>query len=248
MFRKQDLAISLLLSALLQGCGETPSSAPATTAANQTEQKKSQALSNAPYTDPKGFFRLVPPAEWRPQEYPDDPRGKVAFRAPEGPTGPIDLRVLVSAKDFDDVDTLLAETNKTAEEIRARYRVEVHVEKTTFLSRPAVVRTFTMQGNKFLGYEFMDGNLRHDLQYSAPEERYDVHLDAVKRSMDTYESMKSNVTDSEIKGHVVANRLRLAKLFLDQGNEKLALQYVREGLELDPANAELMAMRKTLEN
>ena len=42
------------------------------------------------YVDPKGYFKIVPPAQWKIEEYPQDPRGKVAFF---GPGDDIEFRI-----------------------------------------------------------------------------------------------------------------------------------------------------------
>ena len=47
-------------------------------------QSQQAELADKRYTDPKGYFQLVPPAGWRIEEYPDDVRGKVAFLSPDG--------------------------------------------------------------------------------------------------------------------------------------------------------------------
>ena len=59
-------------------------------------QEAKAQLSRTRYVDPKGFFKIVPPAGWRIREYPQDPRGKVAFMGP----GDVALRVLTNPVDF----------------------------------------------------------------------------------------------------------------------------------------------------
>ncbi len=61
-------------------------------------------LSKSRYSDPKGYFKIVPPNGWRIQEFPQDARGKVAFFSPESN---VDLRVLVNAVDFSTIEELL---------------------------------------------------------------------------------------------------------------------------------------------
>jgi len=69
------------------------------------QEQRNGRLSDARYVDPKGFFNVVPPDGWLVQGYPDDPRGKVAFKCPDNPR--VELRVLVNSVGFTDVDALM---------------------------------------------------------------------------------------------------------------------------------------------
>lgn len=206
-------------------------------------EKKGGILANTPYVDPKGFFRIVPPAGWEIKEYPDDPRGKVAFLGPENN---VDFRILVSVKDFNDFDTLYKNTLDVAKEIKERYGATVSVEKTTFLNKPAVKREINVKGQKMLGIEFLIDNVRHDLQYSAPQRVYQKYLSIVMKSIKTYEPLKK--TGEVPKEHAIANRLRLAQLFFEQGNYVLAMEYIKEGLEIDPDNPKLKELKAKIES
>ena len=64
---------------------------------------KSQILSPNQYVDPKGFFKIFPPKNWKIQEYPSDPRGKIAILGPDG----VQLRILVNSVDFNSFQDLM---------------------------------------------------------------------------------------------------------------------------------------------
>ncbi|HVT45171.1 MAG TPA: pentapeptide repeat-containing protein [Thermoanaerobaculia bacterium] len=174
----------LILAALLAGCGRE-SARPAASSGTQS----SNAASAQPYVDPKGLFRVTPPDRWRLEEYPREQRSKAAFHAP---AARVDLRVLVSSHTFRGVDDLLADFQRTAEQIRADSGDRVEIERTTFLNRDAVRRSGTFRGLRVVGYAFLDGPHKHDIQYSAPERLFEENFDAAHRSMQTYEVTAGN--------------------------------------------------------
>ena len=94
-----------------------------------------EQLSRKRYVDPKSYFKIVPPAGWRIQEYPQDSRGKVAFFAPGSN---IALRVLVNAVDFSAIEELIA----FCKDVEKRIGVNTNIKRITFGGRPAVERTF----------------------------------------------------------------------------------------------------------
>lgn len=106
-----------------------------------------QTLADNWYSDPKGYFRIVPPAGWEVTEYPEDPRGKVAFTGPDD----VELRVLVNAVDFDSVDRLESFCRELAQQID----IEMTVKRTKFDHGPAIERTFEHQGQRFRYIDFL---------------------------------------------------------------------------------------------
>ena len=81
-------------------------------------------LADECYVDPKGYFRIVPPAGWRIEEYPDDPRGKVAFHCPGRD---IDLRVLVNLTEYEGFDDLVAFCRETESKLGFSTGIEFYV-------------------------------------------------------------------------------------------------------------------------
>lgn len=112
-------------------------------------------LSDKRYADPKGYFRMVPPAGWSIKEYPDDARGKVAFMAQESS---IDFRILVNAVDFGTIDELLDFCRSTEK----RIGVPMKIEKIDFHGRQAVRRSFEIRGQRFLYVDFLIGKVDHN--------------------------------------------------------------------------------------
>jgi len=204
-------------------------------------QSQRRELADKRYSDPKGYFRVVPPAGWRIQEYPGDVRGKVAFLAPDGNT---DLRVLVNAVDFGTIDELLEFCRSTEK----RLGVTMKIEKFDFHGRQAVRRSFEIRGQRFLYVDFLIGNVDHNLAYGAPPSEYDQYLPVVMKSMETYEPVLKETGDKESLDHLVAKKLRLGRLMLEAGRVDLALEYVREGLALAPENQELLKLKQEVDS
>lgn len=201
---------------------------------------KTDALSKVRYSDPNGYFNIVPPDGWRIQKYPQDPRGKVAFHGPDG----AELRILAKGLDYDSFDDMLKEIRG----IEKKIGTNTNIEKITFSGKPAVQRTFTFKGTQLLFIDFMIGNTTHNLMYSASPENFGKHLTLVRKSMDTYEPALRGVSPEEVKKHAVARALRLSQLFIEQGNYDLALGYINEGLNIESDNSGLLELKKKIMN
>ena len=219
------------------GCADTPRSTPRAFAATPPAAK---TLATQRYKDPNGYFTILPPAGWRVETYPGDPRGKVAFHGPDG----ADLRILVSTVDYNDFESLLAEFREKQRQLRGK--VDMDLETVEFQDRKAVKKTFAFRGTRFVAYDFMVENVSHDLQYGAPQGAFHKYLPLVTMSMESYEPTVREQSPEEAKRAAVAKRVRLAQLFSNSGDTKLARQMVREGLELDPENQELLRLREEL--
>lgn len=237
------LALAIFLTAL-SGCGnsneaatrdvEQPSVSEPEAAAN------SEKLADQLYTDPKGYFRIAYPDGWEVQEYPDDSRGKVAFMCPDDSS--VNLRVLVNVVDYSSVERLLEEL-KTKE---SQLGVDTGIEEITFDGRPAIKRSFEIQGSRVLMLDFLVGNVAHNVMYSPPSGDSDSYLSVVKKAMETYQPIKKTVGKADAKQSAAAKCLRLAELMLESGNLGLASGYVDEGLKLSPKNQKLIELRKQI--
>lgn len=196
-------------------------------------------LARKRYVDPKGYFAIVPPDQWGVQEYPQDPRGKVAFNAPDAN---VDLRVLVNAVDFSTVDDLVA----FCRSVEGRIGISTNIERVQFGGRAAVKRVFELRGMRMYYIDFLVGNVDHNLAFAAPPRVYEKHLPAVLKSMETYEPIQRNVSDRDVIQHTVAKKKRLAQLMIDNGNLDLAAVYVKEGLDLSPKDPDLLRFNERL--
>ena len=205
---------------------------------NANAQSKSATLAKSRYSDPNGYFKIVPPDGWRIQKYPQDPRGKVAFIGPDG----VELRVLAKGLGYNSFEEML----KDIKGIEKNIGTNTNIEKITFAGKPAVKRTFTLKGTKMLFIDFMIGNTTHDLMYSASQTKFGKYLSLVRESIDTYEPTLRGVSPEDVKKHATAKSLRLSQLFFEQGNYDLALEFINEGLEVEPNNANLLELKKKI--
>jgi hypothetical protein len=184
------------------------------------------------YVDPKGYFKILPPAGWRVQEYPQDPRGKVAFIADRGL---MDLRVLAKAVDIPDYDGLV----KNLKDIETQLGVPMNIEPSVFNGMPAIKRvaTVTLQG------------ITQKLLYGAPPNVFDKHYETAWQSMLTYEPLKREkpASPEEARKHEAAKWIRLARIALEMGKTQAAKDAVSAGLEADPENAELKQLKSELD-
>ncbi|MEW5912300.1 MAG: hypothetical protein AB1814_07075 [Thermodesulfobacteriota bacterium] len=198
------------------------------------------------YTDPKGFFQITPPLGWQVQEYPTDPRGKVAFH---GPGQKVSLRVLVKAVDL----RTLAELREGLEAIEKKVlHVSTHIQPIVFNRMPAFKRqlTHTIRGItlKIVWVDLLIDGWAHNLQYAGKPADFDRWWAAAWQSMQTYHPLsgKKPATAEEARRHEVAKWLRLAELSRQGGLTEAAKTAIVEGLRLDPQNAKLLQMKKEM--
>lgn len=200
-----------------------------------------QRLAQKRYVDPKGHFKILPPAEWKVQDYPHDPRGKVAFTHPN--SAAIDMRVLCGDMGTHTIDGII-ESYKDAE---ARLGTKILFERTTFAGFPAVTLTYQGAGKKFYAIDFLVGRVRHNLQFGAPISEYNQWLPLTRTSFDTYEPLFKESSDAEAQQNLTANKLRLAQIMVQIGRMDLADEYVKEGLALSPNSKELRDLQQKIE-
>lgn len=204
-------------------------------------EKVQELLSEKRYSDPKGFFKIVPPANWQIHEYPQDPRGKVAFYGPEEADFRVLAKVDTGLNTFEDLWEAL-------KEIESNIGIPTNMKKIDFLGWPAIQRTFSAKGHNMFSIDFIERNVWHNLFYGTLPSKYDKYLPVVVKSMNTYETMLRNVSESEMQKHIVAQKLRRAQLFIELGELKLALECVNEGLQFEPNNSDLLSLKNKINN
>ena len=207
---------------------------------SSSAQEISGKLSRTRYVDPKGYFKITPPLGWRIQEYPQDPRGKVAFIGAKN----VDLRVLARAADFDSFEGLL----KFLKGVEKRTGVNTNIQKISFLGRPAIKRNFVFKALKILYIDLMEGNIKHNLQYCASRGQYDRYLAVATKSMNTYQTILRGASSRDVQKHDLAHNLRLAQIFLKEGQLEVALEFVKAGLKIEPENPHLLKLKKQIES
>jgi hypothetical protein len=221
------------------GTGQADAERPAS--GEQDVSDKTNLLAASLYEDPKGHFRIAPPRGWSVQEYPDDPRGKVAFACP-GTN--VDLRVLINAVDFSTVDDLV----EWCESLESRIGFSTNIERIEFGGRPAVRRSFDAKGMRFLSIDFLVGSVDHNIQYAGQPHEFEKHLSVATTSMETYQALARDVSEDESRQHSIAKMRRLGQLMIETSNYDLALEYIEAGLTLSPEDSTLLKLKSQVES
>jgi hypothetical protein len=231
------LLVLIFALPLWVGCGQKAERV--SSEVKDKDARTAQQLSRERYSDPNGFFKITPPKGWRIKGYPEDPRGKVAFIGPSG----VELRVLSKVVDYETFEDRVEELKN----IEKQMGIDTNIERITFLGKPAIRRSFTIKGISVLFIDLFEGNITHNIMYSAKKGKYDKYLALATTSMNTYETVPRDASPEEAKKHALAHKLRLAQLFFELGDLDSSLEFVKEGLEIDPDNPALLELKKKIE-
>jgi hypothetical protein len=141
------------------------------------------------YTDPKGYFKITPPKGWNIQEYPSEPRGKVAFSTTEG-NQLVEIRVLVQVTQVTDFQVFESKLKANA----ANLGVEPEWQIMNFSGLQAIKSIMTLSNGgvttKYMNIWFLDGNIYHDIQFASPPALFNKYQDLVSKVLATYEIVK----------------------------------------------------------
>jgi hypothetical protein len=203
-------------------------------------------LGDKPYIDSTGYFSITPPRGWDIQNYPSDPRGRVAFKKKEGSEF-AEIQVLVQAAEVTDFFDFARKIKSNLEKIGLK--PEWH--PVMFSEIPAIksVLTLSVRGRKkkFLNLRFLSGELYHDIEFSSSTELFDKYQDVFIKTIASYEIGKR-----KSEGLVAAKKqktesyLCLAKIAVEFGDRKNAVFFLDEGLKNDPENKELLGLKENL--
>lgn len=207
---------------------------------------KKHLLSEKVYSDPKGFFSITAPMGWQVQEFKDDPRGKVKFICQDAFNTVIQVIGAVSA--FSNFDELIDDAKMASQRLESKYNASTTIERTYFAGVPAMKFVFSIPGKlKQIQIQFLLGKNHYTLAYGAPPDRYDEFNSIAIMSFETLEPILKDVKKDESIKHIVASKLRTAKLLFQNGQTDYALIIVNEGLKLDQNNEDLMKLKKQIQ-
>lgn len=218
--------------------------------AESSKQQVGEAakLANEIYTDPKGYFKIRPPAGWTVEEHETDPRGKVNFNSTEGGKE-IQLKVIGAA------NPLWTSTN-SSKTVRMVLSAFVHawaehiarsVETITlFGQKAALILTSLPNGFKQYQVQLIAGGNYYTMAYGTDRQVYEKYLPLAKASMETLEALPKQAKPEETRDHTIATKIRLAQLYVQIGRKDWALTAVNEGLNFDPENKELLSLKKQI--
>ncbi len=204
-------------------------------------------LSETMYTDPKGFFKIVPPNGWFTNEYSSDPRGKVDFDVTPGPLM-AQLKLIAAASPFDGFEALIADSEASAGRMRQRLGATVTVDRITMDEQPAVKMTLLIPGRlKNLTFQMIRGKCYYTLAYGARPDLFDKYYATVMKSIESFLPTPKDLSKQDAARQVAASRIRTAKLHIQLGRKDWALKAIEEGLAHDPENKELLELKKQVE-
>jgi hypothetical protein len=208
---------------------------------------ESPKLAGDVYTDPKGFFKIRPPADWTVEEYKSDPRGKVNFNWMEAGKK-AQLKVLGAANPFADFDELVQDCKNGIERLRARMGGTYTVETTTLFGQKAALILMSLpSGFRQYQLQFIAAGNYYTLAYGTDQQLYEKYLPLAKASIETLEALPKQTKPEEGRAHTLQSKIRLAQLHLQIGRKDWALTAINEGLAIDPNNEELLKLKKEAE-
>jgi len=199
------------------------------------------------YTDNNQYFAVIPPQGWATEDNPSETiRSKVTFRHPS-----LNLLIRVTAEptlstDFT-FDDLYSQHKVRQAQMREKYPGGNYQMKPGSLGelRAVVHRNSYPNGDEHEMLSAVDNGIIYTIGLNAASlKEFNTGrkpFEGFLRSFVTLSKRKS-FSDAEIKASLVAKYRRLAELSNLQGKTSEALEFINQGLALDPSNAELKAM------
>jgi hypothetical protein len=212
---------------------------------------QTQAGSHEIYKDQNGYFVAVSPSGWRTQGFPTETvRSKVRFNHPTLNGVYIGVIAAASPRTSYSLDDVLTENRQKTDAVRRTVPgATLTVSKETVAGRNAVLsriqrgayelRTVTfIQDERFYQISL---NTNSQTQRSAVADTFHAFLRGF-----TILDPRRAVSDADRKAALLSRYKSLAKLHETTGNRTEALDSVREALELDPQDKELLQMQARL--
>jgi hypothetical protein len=198
------------------------------------------------YKDSNGYFAVVAPSGWKQQDYPSETvRSKVAFNHPK--LSGVDVRIIAgpTPESSYSLDDLLAENR---EKIQTVLKPKIPggsftVSKEKVGDREAVVQLNSMPGAEQKVVMFVNKSIWYSVALNASSRKeYESVRDAFQKCLNSFTILESGrkFSDGEMKAAVIAKYKRLAEIYEHNGDTVQALAWVKEGLEVDPDNKELL--------
>ncbi len=131
------------------------------------------------YTDPSGYFSLVPPRHWKLLKPSTDKFYNAVFRGPYDMEMSIQV-VVTQGMTFEQLITEL-------KQIERRLSADTHMDFAYVGPYRAIKRSAQLFQSKVLMLDFVTGNLAHHIQFSIPPQFYDEYEPVFLRLMQTYE-------------------------------------------------------------
>ena len=192
------------------------------------------------YTDPKGYFQVLVPFDWKTHEFPNDPRGKVLFVGKDPNTNLRVVAQLSPMKTFDDLRGHVTSIEK-------QFMRDMNIQEIQIGRAKALMRDIVMGELRILMVDILRDGIWHNLRYETQEEFFILYLPEIMECINTYMALSPRKPDDEARSHSAWSAYFLAGRALRGGDSSSARFFIRRGLEFDPRSDALLEMGRELE-
>jgi len=200
-------------------------------------------LSNDEYKDPKGFFSIFPPKDWKIKEFPNDSRGKVHFSKNDNNN----LMILVKAIPQKSLQELYDYClNEGKDKLVSMGAKDLTINKLKIGGFDLIKRSFAAQGSKCIMVDYYLNGVNHNLFYSAPTNEFGNDIGIIESSILTYNPNLIIVSPEDQKFHNLQSRRRVAKLLFEMGEYDQARMFVEDGFKISPNDTVLLEIEKSI--
>ncbi len=206
------------------------------------------------YKDKNGYFVVKIPTGWEREDYPSETiRSKVAFHHPteEG----IHMRIISGPTPTSDysLDDLYQENKEKIESyIRQKYPNGTYdIAKKEVEGRQSVIqRNSIPDAIEQEVVLFVNNSISYNIAFTAnTKSQFEKNYKTFKTFLSNFVILEKGkkFSDQEIRAGLIANYKRLAEINEQMGLIEDALDFVKEGLSIDPNNKDLIAIEKRLQ-
>lgn len=229
------LAVVTIMTIMLMSCGSNESS----------NKKLNQVLlSTKEYFDPKGYFSIFPPDDWKIKAFPEDSRGKVHFIK----TDNNNLMILVKSIPQDSFDDFYNYClNEGKEKLTGAGAKNLTIDSSKYGEHRVIIRRFSIQGSKCLMVDYFLDGMNHNLFYSAPRNEFDNYIKTVEASIVSYNPVSKILTPKEKEFQTIQSRRRVAKLLFEMGDYEQSRIFVEDGLKIFPGDTVLLKIEEKID-
>lgn len=206
------------------------------------------------YKDKNGYFTVLPPAGWRQEDYPSETiRSKVAFHHPTEQG--VLIRIISGPTPSSDytLDDLYQENRgKIDSYFRQKFpKGKYDIIKKDIEGRQALVQKNSLPGS--IEQEivlFVNKGIWYSITFSTvTKNQFEKNYKTFQRFLTTFTILEAGkkFSEQEIRDGLIAKYKRVAELHEQMGRIEDALDFVKEGLALDPSNKDLLEIEKRLQ-
>ena len=184
------------------------------------------ALSETVYEDPHGFFRIQPPLGWEIMTFPNDPRGKVKFIAPDDKK--VSILVMGWAVDWSGFDELVLQERASTERLVDKYRAvggRYTEEQTNWDGEPLHTIHFKIPGQFSNDISsLLRGKNAYTFGYASPPVVFTKYQELARLCFQSFEPIIREHSAAEAAEHVAASKVRVAELEVarEKGHDSVA--------------------------